>query len=164
MVYSACTPPAIYLLEANNTCYSGKILFYALVCPWNPPTQYYASPFNNTCQTQCPTGWYGFDGDKKCTQTCPSSPNMTFYDDTNSKCVTSCPTGSFSYLGAIVASNQRCVSSIFYHYYSLSKWYIRLRDKPPMCSDMPNEYILQEWFRSVLCRTLSGRLLRQSNR
>ncbi len=79
-----------------------------------------------TCQTQCPPTWYGFDGNKTCTQTCPTTPNMTFYDTVNLKCVNVCPTGYFSYLGAVSASNQKCVASNLNLKFSLPKWYFRI--------------------------------------
>jgi len=88
----SCPAGTPFLLVSTNKCYAA--------CPWNPPQVYYSSSFDNTCVSQCPSGWYGFDGNRTCVQTCPTSPNMTFYDDVNSKCVSICPANYFSYLGS----------------------------------------------------------------
>jgi hypothetical protein len=132
-----------------HICYSLQMFamhvffyIYNIECPWNPPTQYYASSFNNTCQTQCPPGWYGFDGNKTCVQNCPATPNMTFYDTINKKCVKICPTGYFSYIGAIVASNQTCLASIIFYKLSMPNRYICIINKSAMCGYMPFKYLL----------------------
>jgi hypothetical protein len=74
-----------------------------------------------TCKITCDETWFGFDGNKTCTQTCPTYPTMTFYDDVNNKCVNKCPANYFSYLGTGI-NNQKCLSgNLFYKiFYSMS--------------------------------------------
>lgn len=101
--WSVCPASAQYLLVSNNTCYAQ--------CPWLTPNKYYSYLPTNTCELICPGSYYGFDDNKTCVSICPSSPTQSYYDTVSKRCVYTCPANYFGYLGAITASNQKCLSS-----------------------------------------------------